>query len=72
MLLVQEGLVYRNQGKHEEALAMYEKGSVDQIEEIRKDHPLVVHLYNNMAGVYYKQDKSKEALQCTRRLCRSD
>ena len=30
------GPVYSNQGKYDEALAMYDIGSVDQIEEIRR------------------------------------
>ena len=55
-------VVYRNQGKYEEALAMHEKALSIYLKKLGDDHPDVADTYNNMAGVYDKQGKYEEAL----------
>ena len=64
-------IVYKKQGKYDEALAMYER-PVDLIEEIGDDHPGVATTYNNMANVYRKQGKYDEALAMYEKACRSN
>ena len=55
-------LVYVNQGKYDEALAMYEKALSIRLKKLGDDHPDVADTYNNMAVVYYNQGKYEEAL----------
>ena len=49
--------VYYNQGKYDEALAMYEKALSIRLKKLGDDHPDVADTYNNMAVVYKKQGK---------------
>ena len=43
-------IVYDNQGKYEEALAMYEKALSIKLKKLGDDHPDVADTYNNMAN----------------------
>ena len=51
-----------NQGKYDEALAMYEKALSIRLKKLGDDHPDVATTYNNMAVVYMNQGKYEEAL----------
>ena len=42
-------VVYYNQGKYDEALAMYEKALSIKLKKLGDDHPDVADTYNNMA-----------------------
>ena len=55
-------VVYRKQGKYDEALAMYEKDLSIKLKKLGDDHPSVADTYNNMAIVYDNQGKYDEAL----------
>ena len=44
--------VYDDQGKYDEALAMYEKALSIRLKKLGDDHPSVADTYNNMAVVY--------------------
>ena len=44
-------IVYRNQGKYEEALAMYEKALSIKLKKLGDDHPDVADTYNNMGTI---------------------
>ena len=65
-------LCIRNQGKYDEALAMYEKALSIRLKKLGDDHPDVAMTYNNMAIVYIIKASTRKRWQCTRRLCRSD
>ena len=55
-------IVYKNQGKYEEALAMYEKALSISLKKLGDDHPDVATTYNNMANSIQDQGKYDEAL----------
>ena len=56
-------IVYKKQGKYEEALAMYEKALSIKLKKLGDDHPSVAMTFENIGLLYdEKLNKYKEAL----------
>ena len=56
------GMVYRQQGKYEEALVQHTKSLDIGIRVLGHEHPSVAGSYNNIGAVYHRQGKYEEAL----------
>ncbi|RVD84000.1 uncharacterized protein DFL_005767 [Arthrobotrys flagrans] len=56
-------LVFKNQGKYDEAMQWYERALSGKENTLGKDHPSILNTVNNMASVFKNQGKYDEAMQ---------
>jgi hypothetical protein len=58
------GLVLDDQGKHNEALGIYQKALLIQVKTLGQDHPDVGSTHNSAAGAFAVQSRYDEAVAC--------
>ena len=63
LLLINIALVYKSQGKYEEAIKYYFRALEIKEKKQGKDHPSTATTLNNIAVVYDSQGKYEEALK---------